>query len=53
MKQAYISPAVKVEDAVLTDGMLTVTSIPVSDESGNEEYVKEQNAAEGDWSIDW
>ena len=37
--------------AEVADALL-VTSIQISDESGNEEFVKEQ-AADGEWDIDW
>lgn len=53
MRKTYITPASKVEQAELTDGLLTVTSIAVSDESGNEEYVKEQEVGDDGWSLDW
>lgn len=53
MKTTYIAPALMVDEAEMEDGLLTVTSIQLSDESGGEEYVKEQNAENGDWDIDW
>ena len=43
-----------VDEAEMVDGLLTVSSIQLSNESGSEEYVKEQAADEdGDWDIDW
>ena len=51
MKRTYISPTVKVDMAEVADALL-VTSIQISDESGNEEFVKEQ-ATDGEWDIDW
>lgn len=42
-----------VEEAEVADGLLTVTSIKVSDDSGNEEYVKEQSADDSDWDLGW
>ena len=53
MKKRYIAPIIQVDEAEVADGLLTVTSIMVSDESGNEEYVKEQTADDGNWDIDW
>lgn len=38
--------------AEVADALL-VTSIQISDESGNEEFVKEEAAGEEGWSIDW
>ena len=52
MKKTYIVPIVMVDVAEVADALL-VTSIQVSDEPGNEEYVKEQSASDGDWDIDW
>ncbi len=54
MKKIYITPTLSVEVAEMVDGLLTVTSIQLSNESGSEEYVKEQAADDdGDWNIDW
>ncbi len=53
MRKTYIIPSVRVDVAEMADGLLTVTSITVSDESGSEEYVKEQDAGDGTWDIDW
>ena len=52
MKNSYITPIVIVDEAEV-DAHLMVTSIQLSSESGSEEYVKEQNADDGDWDIDW
>lgn len=52
MKQTYIAPTLQVDEAVV-DGLMMVTSIQLSDETGSEEYVKEQNADDGGWNIDW
>lgn len=52
MKQTYIAPTLRVDEAEV-DGLMMVTSIQLSDETGNEEYVKEQNAEDGSWNIDW
>lgn len=46
-------PILQIDEAEMIDGLLTVTSILVSDESGNEEFVKEQTADDGNWNIDW
>ena len=51
MKKTYIAPGLRVDEAEMVDGLL-VTSIQLSDESGSEEYVKEQ-ADDGNWEIDW
>ena len=32
---------------------MNVTSILLLDDTGSEEYVKEQNAVDGGWDIDW
>ena len=53
MKRKYIMPILQIDEAEMIDGLLTVTSILVSDESGNEEFVKEQTADDGNWNIDW
>lgn len=53
MKKKYIVPILQIDEAEMVDGLLTVTSILVSDEPGNEEFVKEQTADEGGWDIDW
>ena len=50
MKKTYISPIVVIDEAE-ADGLLMVTSIQLSEESGNEEYVKEQSSE--DWDIAW
>lgn len=42
-----------VDEAEMIDGLLTVTSIEVSDDSGNEQYVREQTAGDDNWTIDW
>lgn len=52
MKKTYIIPALKVDEADMADGLLSVTSIQVTDDPGSEEYAKEQPAA-ADWDIDW
>ena len=54
MKKTYIAPTVKVEEAEAED-LLLVTSIRLSGDSGDEEYVKEQSAddVDGDWDFDW
>ena len=53
MKRKYVVPILQIDEAEMADGLLTVTSILVSDEPGNEEFVKEQTADEGGWDIDW
>lgn len=53
MKKTYISPVIVVDEAEMADGLLTVMSIPVSNETGSEEYVKEESAADGGWDMDW
>ena len=53
MKRKYIVPILQIDEAEMVDGLLTVTSILVSDEPGNEEFVKGQTADEGGWDIDW
>ncbi|MBR5051937.1 MAG: hypothetical protein IKW91_01780 [Bacteroidaceae bacterium] len=53
MKKTYIAPILMVDEAEMIDGLLTVTSIEVSDDSGNEQYVREQTAGDGNWTIDW
>ena len=52
MKKKYIVPTLLVDEAEM-DGLLMVTSILLSDDNGSEEYVKEQNAGDGGWDIDW
>ena len=52
MKKTYIVPTLQVDEAEIV-GSLMVTSIHLSDGTGNEEYVKEQNAEEDGWNIDW
>ena len=52
MKKTYISPIVKVDMAEVADALL-VTSIQMSDEPGNEEFVKEEAVGEDGWDIDW
>lgn len=52
MKKTYTTPIVIIDEAEV-DGHLMVTSIQLSSETGSEEYVKEQNADEGDWDISW
>ena len=51
MKKTYIAPVVMVDEAEMIDGLLTVTSIRVSEETGSEEYAKEQT--DKVWDIDW
>ena len=52
MKKTYIAPALQVDEAVV-EGLMAL-SIQLSNESGSEEYVKEQAADEdGGWDIDW
>jgi hypothetical protein len=53
MKKTYISPVIVVDEAEMADGLLATMSIQVSDNPGNEEYVKEENTEGGDWDIDW
>ena len=52
MKKTYIAPIVTVDEAEMVDGLLVVTSIQLSNESGSEEYVKELDD-DDDWDIDW
>ncbi len=52
MKKIYISPIVKVDMAEVADALL-VTSILVTNEPGNEEFVKEEVVGENGWDIDW
>ena len=52
MKKTYIYPTVKVDEAEM-GGLLVAMSISLSEESGSEEYVKEQDAGDGAWDIDW
>ena len=52
MEETYIAPTLQVDEAEV-DGLMMVTSIQLSDETGNEEYVKEQNVEDGGWTIDW
>lgn len=52
MKKTYIAPTLAVDEAEMVDGLLVVTSIQLSNESGSEEYVKEQ-VDDDDWDIDW
>ena len=49
MKNKYIIPALQVDEAEIAEGLL-VSSISLSDESGSEEYVKEQSDS---WDIEW
>lgn len=53
MKKTYITPTLQVDEAEVADGLLTATSIRWSDDTGNEEYVREQTADDGTWDIDW
>lgn len=53
MKKTYIAPVIQVDEAVMSDGLLLAGSIQLSNESGSEEYVKEQDCSDGDWEIDW
>lgn len=54
MRKTYSTPVLQVDEAEM-DGLLMAMSIQLSDESGSEEYVKEQGAAGSgdDWDIDW
>lgn len=52
MKKTYISPIVKVDMAEVADALL-VTSIQMSDEPGNEEFVKEEAIGEDGWDFGW
>lgn len=52
MKKTYISPIVKVDMAEVADALL-VTSIQMSDEPSNEEFVKEEAAGEDGWDFGW
>lgn len=40
-------------DEAEIDGLLMITSIQLLDDTGSEEYVKEQNTENGAWDIDW
>ena len=53
MKKTYIIPTLQVDETEI-DCILAM-SLQLSNESGNEEYVKEQDGGEsdGDWDIDW
>jgi hypothetical protein len=53
VKKTYIVPAMQVDETEI-EGVLAM-SIQLSNESGNEEYVKEQDGGErnGNWNIDW
>ena len=51
MKKTYIAPTLAVDEAEMVDGLLTAMSIQVSDEGGNEEFVKELD--DDDWDTDW
>ena len=50
MKKTYISPIVKVD---MAEDALLVTSIQMSDEPGNEEFVKEEAVGEDGWDFGW
>ena len=52
MKKTYIVPTLQVDEAQM-DGLLMVTSISLSDESGSEEYVKEIVPDDDGWDEDW
>ena len=53
MKKTYIVPIVCVDEAEM-DGLLMVTSIHLSEDSGNEEYVKEYDTKdETIWDVEW
>ncbi len=50
MKKTYIAPTLAVDEAEMVDGLLVAMSIQVSDEGGNEEFVKELD--DDDWDTD-
>jgi len=53
MKKTYISPTLRVGEAEIISFL--AMSLQLSNESGNEEYVKEQDGEDsgGGWDIDW
>ena len=54
MKKTYIAPTLQVDVAEM-EAMMAMSLRLEQNESGNEEYVKEQGGGEsdGDWDIDW
>ena len=53
MKKTYIAPTLQVDVAEM-EAMMAM-SLRLDNESGSEEYVKEQGGGESDadWDIDW
>ena len=51
MKKTYIAPTLQVDVAEIES--ILAMSLQLSNESGNEEFVKEQASDDGDWDIDW
>ena len=53
MKKTYIAPTLLVDETEI-EGVLAM-SLQLSNDTGNEEYVKEQDGEDsgGGWDIDW
>lgn len=51
MKKTYIAPIIMADEADI-EGILAM-SIFLSDESGSEEFAKEQIVDDDDWDVDW
>ena len=54
MKKTYISPIIKVDEAMVEDFLVMSVQVELSGEGGSEEYVKEQTVKDVDvWNKEW